>query len=202
MLRKPRSVGLLLSLALLLALHTQAYADTYELFQFTDYNGAGPVLGIDNAGDVLYRSPCADTTFNCYSVFQPFGTGYQTTTLPPLAYDDGVPCSPNPQATFGLCRNGYEAYWISTATGSPLAGVYGGPNTDIQRFPSFDIADSPFFFLNSFGDIAWTDGTVEENYLAYDLTAHETPEPATLALLMAGLIPLAIIARRKLISSF
>jgi hypothetical protein len=197
MLRKPRSVGLLLSLALLLALHSQAHADTYELFQFTDYNGAGPVLGIDNAGDVLYRSPCADTTFNCYSVFQPFGMGYQTTTLPPFAYDDGVPCSTNSQAAFGLCSNGYEAYWISTATGSPLAGVYGGPNTDIQRFPSFDVADSPFFFLNSFGDIAWTAGTVEENYLAYDLTAHETPEPATFALLTTGLVFLAAIARRR-----
>jgi hypothetical protein len=180
-------------------MHSQAHADTYELFQFTDYNGAGPVLGLDNAGDVLHRSPCADTTFNCYSVFQPFGPGYSTQTLPPFTQSNGGPCSPGPQATLALCNGAYEAYWISTATGSPLAGVYGGPTTDIHRFPSQDVADSPFFFLNSFGDIAWTDGTVEENYLAYDITAHETPEPAAIALLITGLIPLAEVGRRKFI---
>lgn len=197
---KPQGVGLLLfSSIIFLFLHSSALADTYELFQFTDYNGAGPVLGINAAGDVLYRSPCADTTFNCYSVFQPFGPGYSSTTLPPFAFDDGTPCSPNSQAAFGMCNNGYEAYWISTATQSPLAGVYGGPATDIQRFPSNDVADWPFFFLDSYGDMTWTDGTDEENYLAYDITAHETPEPATCALLLTGLILLAAIARRNLI---
>jgi len=49
--------------------------------------------------------------------------------------------------------------------------------------------------INSFGDIAWTDGQIETNYLAYDVTSHETPEPATLFLLLTGLIPLAVIAR-------
>jgi hypothetical protein len=197
---KPRSIGPIFSLVILLAifLSSRALADTYEIFQFTDYNGAGPVLGIDAAGDVLYRSPCSDTSFDCYSVFQPFGPGYSTTTLPPFAYNNGTPCSPNPLAAFALCNNGYEAYWISPPSSSPLAGVYGGPSTDTQRFPSDDIADAPSFFLDSFGDITWTDGTVEENYLAYDITAHETPEPATIALILTGLA-LAAIGHRKLI---
>jgi hypothetical protein len=53
--------------------------------------------------------------------------------------------------------------------------------------------------INSVGDIAWTDGQIEMNFLAYDLTSHEIPEPVTLALLLTGLIPIIIIARRKLI---
>jgi len=195
---KPQGIGLLLfSLVILLSPHSIARADTYELFQFTDYNGASPVLGIDAAGDVLYRSPCADTTFHCYSVFQPLGPGYSSNTLPPFAFDNGTPCSPNSQAALGMCNDGYEAYWISTATGSPLAGVYGGTSADILRFPSNDVAESPFFFIDSFGDITWTDGIREENYLAYDITAHETPEPATYALVLTGLILLATIAHRK-----
>jgi hypothetical protein len=195
---KIQGVGLLLfSLVILLSLHSNAHADTYELFQFTDYNGAGPVLGINAAGDVLYRAPCADTTYNCYSVFQPLGPGYSSTTLPPFAFDNGTPCSPNSQATFGMCNNGYEAYWMSPSTSGPLAGVYGGPSSAIQQFPSDDIANSKFFFLDSYGDMTWTDGTVEENYLAYDITAHETPEPATYALVLTGLILLATIAHRK-----
>jgi hypothetical protein len=195
------SIGSIFSLVFLLAifLSSPAQADTYQLFQFTDYNGAGPVLGLDNAGDVLYRSPCADTTFTCYSVFQPFGPGYSTQTLPPFTQSNGAPCSPNPLAALALCNGAYEAYWISTATGGALAGVYGGPSSDIQKFPSVDVADFPFFFLNSSGDMAWTDGTLEFNYLAYDITAHETPEPAALTLLMTGLIPLAEVGRRKLI---
>ncbi len=188
---------------LALFLHSQAHADTYQLFQFTDYNGAGPVQGIDNFGDVLYRSPCSDTTFNCHSVFQPFGPGYTTTDLTSfLPGGGGPPCPPNPPlASFGLCNNGYQAYWISPAMGGQSAGVYGGPINNVQRFPSIDVANPAFFFLNSFGDIAWTDGEVELNLLAYDITAHQTPEPSTLALLTTGLVLLAAIARRRLTSS-
>ena len=199
-----RAVFLSLVFLLALSLRSQAHADTYELFQFTDYNGAGPVLGIDNSGEALYRSPCFDTTFSCYSVFQPFGPGYSSPTLPPVAFNMGgasanSPCPVNPLASFGLCNNGYEAYWISPAIGGQLAGVYGGPIADVQRFQTTNPANSTFFHLDSFGDLAWTDGQLEENFLAYNLTAHEAPEPATLVLLATGLILLAAIARRRLI---
>jgi hypothetical protein len=202
---KPQhAICLCFAFLLALFLHSQAHADTYQLFQFTDYNGAGPVIGLDNSGDVLYPSYCTGSIdFSCFSVFQPFGPGYTLTTRPPFPTPTvGGPCPVVPLASLQLCNNGYEAYWITPAVGGPLAGVYGGPITDIQRFPSNDIAQPPSLFLNEFGDLAWTDGTVEENFLAYDLTAHQTPEPATLALLTTGLVLLAIITRRRLISSF
>jgi hypothetical protein len=198
--RKPQHAVLTCFIFFLaLSLHSQAHADTYQLFQFNSYNGAGPVLGIDNAGDALYRSPCADTTFNCYSVFQPFGPGFSSTTLPSFAFDNGAPCLSNPQASFGVCNSGFEAYWISPSIGGSLAGVYVGPPTDLHRFFSIP-ANSTFFYLNSFGDLAWTDGGVEINLLAYNVTAHQTPEPSTLALLTTGLVFLTAFTRRKLTS--
>jgi hypothetical protein len=194
-----RPVLLFVAFVLTLFALSQAKADTYEPFQFTDHSGASPVRGIDDAGDVLSNllpGPCGTTATVCYSVFQPFGPGYITSSLPFFGYDDGTSCSPNPEAGFGVCNNGYEAYWINFT--NPDGGVYGGPYTDVQKFP-VDLADRGFLLINSFGDIAWTDGQIEENYLAYDLTSHETPEPATIALLLTGLIPIAIIGRRKLI---
>jgi hypothetical protein len=194
---KSQRAVLLLLLAFLPILFSpaQAHADTYELFQFTDHNGAGSVLGIDDAGDVLYGSPgsCGTATV-CFSVFQPFGPGYNTETLSTFNFDNGSACSPNPQAEFGVCNNGFEAYLIDLS--HPNSGVYGGPSTDVQKFP---VNVASFLVINSFGDIAWTDGQIEMNFLAYDLTSHETPEPATLALLLTGLIPIAAIARRKLL---
>jgi hypothetical protein len=96
---KSQRAILLLAFLLILFPQAQAHADTYELFQFTNHSGAGPVLGIDDAGDVLYGSPtefCSTKATVCYSVFQPFGPGYNTETLPPLNFDDGSACSPNP----------------------------------------------------------------------------------------------------------
>jgi hypothetical protein len=191
-----RPILLFVAFVLTLFALPQAKADTYELFQFTDHNGAGSVYGIDDAGEVLYGSPgsCGTQATACYSVFQPFGPGYNTETLSMFNFDNGSACSPNPEAAFGVCNNGFEAYWIDLS--HPDRGVYGGPSTDVQKFP-VDVAD--FLVINSFGDIAWTDGQIEMNFLAYDLTSHETPEPATLALLLTGLIPIAAIARRKLL---
>jgi hypothetical protein len=193
---------LLLFVALLLALFTlpQAHADTYILFSFVEDSGAAPVIGIDDAGDVLIRRnlvACGLNALSCYSVFQPFGSLVTTEALPAFNYDNGTPCSPNPLAAFGFCNNGYEAYYVSTV--GPDRGISGGPYTDVQKFPDSDGLASPHTLLiNSYGDITWTEGSTEENYLAYDVTSHETPEPATLALLLTGLIPIAEIARRKL----
>jgi hypothetical protein len=200
---KSKRAVLMFSIVFLMVLfsHVRAHGDTYELFQFTDHNGATPVLGIDDAGDVLYGGPtgfCSPIAIDCYTVFQPFGPGVTTETLPLFNYDDGSLCSPNPQALFGVCNNGFEAYWINLS--SPNAGVYGGPYTDVQKFP-VAVADKNFLLINSFGDITWTDGQIEMNFLAYDLTSHETPEPVTIALLLTGIIPLAAIVSRRLFQS-
>jgi hypothetical protein len=196
----PRRAVLFVPIILLLtlALRQRAHADTYEFFTFTDYSGAARVIGVDDTGDVVSRlleTYCGNTATSCYYVFQAFGPGYLTATLPPLTLDDGTPCSPNPHAAFGTCNNGYEAYWIDLSGSNP--GIYGGPYTDVQQFP-FLIADfAPL--VDSYGDIAWTDGSVEESHLAYDLTSHQTPEPATFALLLTGFILFAAITSRKLI---
>jgi hypothetical protein len=193
--KSKRPLVMLVAFLLTLFALPQAHADTYELFQFTDHSGATPVLGIDVAGDVLYGGStglCGNTAVVCYSVFQPFGPGIiNTATLPLFNHDDGSSCSPNPQATFGSCNNSFEAYSISPP--NPNAAVYGGPDTDPQLLVGAIVDGS--LLINSFGDIAWTDGQIETNYLAYDVTSHETPEPATLFLLLTGLIPLAVIAR-------
>jgi hypothetical protein len=190
---------LVMIVAFLLTLLTlpQAHADTYELFQFTDHSGATGVLGIDDAGEVLYGGSggfCGPGAVVCYFVFQPFGPGLTSQTPPPFNFDGGSPCSPIPQAAFGSCNNGFEAWFIPPS--NPGAGVYGGPDTDPQKLVSAVVDGT--LLINSFGDIAWTDGQIETNYLAYDVTAHETPEPTTLALLLTGLIPIALIARTYL----
>jgi hypothetical protein len=200
---KSKRAVFLFSMVFLMALfsHVRAHADTYELFQFTDHSGATPVLGIDNAGDVLYGGPgtfCGATATTCYSVFQPFGPGYTRATLPLFSYAGASSCSPNPQAFFGSCDNGFEAYFINT---SPNRGVYVGTSADIQEFPGL-IADLNGLFIDSYGDVAWTDGAIEMNFLAFDLTSHETPEPGTVALLLTGLILFAVLAHRRLLRSW
>lgn len=188
---KPQhAICLCFAFFLALFLHSQAHADTYQIFQFTDYNGAGPVLYIDNQADVVFRGPCADTTFNCFSLFQPFGSSIVTTNqLPPLNYTGSDISDPGASQPLNLNISGYQASYDPTAR-----TLIGGPVGDPQLFNNVVI---DFMVMDEFGDIAWTNGDLEFNYLAYDITAHQTPEPADLALLLTGLIPLAAIVRRR-----
>jgi hypothetical protein len=52
--------------------------------------------------------------------------------------------------------------------------------------------------LNSSGDFAWTDGFIEENFEAIDLTTRATPEPTSLLLVGTGCFSLLGVLRKKL----
>ncbi|HEX4578354.1 MAG TPA: hypothetical protein VH117_13440 [Edaphobacter sp.] len=195
---KPRRAVLLLSFVFLLALslRSQAHADTYKIFPFTAYNGAGPIEYLDDKGDVviyasfLIPSPsCPPTTNTCYGVFQPFGPFYLTDTLPALNYTGIVVnylCCASPTLT----NSGYEvSYDFATRT------LTGGLIGDLSTLAFTDLADR--LAINNYGDIAWEDGFFDENYLAYDLTAHATPEPGPFLLLATGLATLILITIQR-----
>jgi hypothetical protein len=192
--RKSQRAILLLSAVFLLTLfpHTQARADTYEIFQFTDYSGAGPILYIDDHGRVVFHAFCNDGGLSCFSVFQPFGPIFTSSQLPPFNYTGAAVFDPGGLTSMTLFNDGYEADFDGTTR-----TIFGGPEGDLQPLREGVVAD--FIAINNYGDIAWTNGEIELNFLAYDVTAHITPEPATIALLLTGLIPITIIARRKLI---
>ena len=118
---------------------------------------------------------------------------------PPLNFDDGSSCTPVAGAYFGKCNNGYEAYILYNSYG--LVELFDGPDpyTDkISGISGYGIVD---ILVNANGDIAFTSATSEENYVAYDLTPHATPEPSTFVLLGTGILGLAGATRRKVIHS-
>jgi hypothetical protein len=171
----------------------QAHADTYEIFEFTDYSGAGPVLAVDDHGRVLFRAFCEDSPNQCYSIFDP---GYDSVTtydlILPYNYTGNAVFDPSGITPLTLTNAGYEVDFEG-----PNRLLYGGPIGDLQLIDTNVVAD--FLAIDNYGDIAWTNGAIEMNFLAYDVTAHITPEPATIALLFTGLVPIAVVARRKLI---
>jgi hypothetical protein len=54
--------------------------------------------------------------------------------------------------------------------------------------------------MNALGDIAWTDGRDEYNWVAMDLTSRSVPEPNTLVLLATGVLGAAGALRRRLVA--
>lgn len=199
---RPHRPIFVLALTFLLTLLTayRAPADTYKIFQIADYNGAAPIDYLDNKGDVVIEgsflsgmiSECPFTINTCYGVFQPFGSFYHTPTLPPFDYTGTVVFVPSGTSPT-LFNNGYEVYYDAATR-----ALYGGPIGNLVTLKiSTDLADR--LAINDYGDIAWTDGFYEINYLAYDVTAHATPEPTSFLLLASGLatLGLATFIRRK-----
>ena len=171
----------------------QSHADTYEIFEFTDYSGAGPVLKLDDHGRVLFRAWCADGSLECYSIFDPWDNSVTTYNFVPLYnYTGGAVFDLSGITPLTLTNGGYEVDFEGSNR-----FLYGGPIGDLQLITQFAVAD--VLAIDNYGDIAWTNGAIEMNFLAYDVTAHWTPEPATIALLLTGLVPIAVVARRKLI---
>jgi PEP-CTERM motif-containing protein len=72
-------------------------------------------------------------------------------------------------------------------------GVYTGPLSSLTLVDPSRTDDSAV--LNSSGDFAWSDGVIEENFEAIDLT---TPEPSSLLLVSTGSVSLFWVLRRKL----
>jgi hypothetical protein len=170
----------------------QVYADTYKIVNLGTDNGSN-IVGIDNLGEVVIH--------NLILVdFETFSDGVlvnTTSTLPSLTYDNGTPCSvPSGFAQSGksVCNNGRTGFGsFSNPNGDP-AGVYTGPLSSPTRVDSFG-ASADAAFLNSYGDFAWSDGQLEDNFEAIDLT---TPEPNSLLLVGTGCLSLFFVLRRKL----
>jgi hypothetical protein len=186
-------VAILAIAAMLLTLPVAAHADTFQIFALdTDNNRT--LYGIDTAGDVVIQSGPSAVCGMLSSCFETFVNGLLSSvspTAPSLAYDNGTPCLPAPNAIRGVCNNGREAF----STQDPTTGVFTGPNP-VAELQS-GVAD--IIVMNASGDIAWADSSVENIYEAIDLTSDHVPEPNTLVLLGTGVFGAVGVLRRRLV---
>jgi len=189
---KAQLLAAILPLAATLSLvPARVHADTYVIYNLGDDNDR-PIVGIDTSGEVVILDE-----FSSHYLTYANGVLVNTTsTLPPLTYDNGTPCSE--PAGFGpsgmvVCNNGRIGFGSRFNTNSDPDGVYTGPATSLTLIQPFGTTDMAF--LNSSGDFAWSNGIVEENFEAVDLT---TPEPGRLLLVGTGWVSLFCVLRRKL----
>lgn len=192
--REPALAYATLVFAFLLTLIAPAHADTYSVAGFTDYGGAGPVLAIDTSGDVLFGDPgCYGFPPNadyCYSLYERSGVIENFSSIPPYDFTGYSVLDLTGVTPLILTNNGYE---VDFEGQNRL--LYGGPEGDLQLISTGVVAD--LLAINSYGDIAWTNGLFEENFVAYDITAHETPEPATITMLAIGIAAFTIMRRKR-----
>jgi hypothetical protein len=169
------------------------HADTYKILDLGDDNGFN-LIDIDTSGAVI--------------IFDEFSSDYltinngllvnTTSTLPSLIYDNGAPCSEPSgfaaaSASKTICNNGRIGFGSRFNTNGDEDGVYTGPLSSLTLVDPFRTDD--LAVLNSSGDFAWSDGIVEENFEAIDLT---TPEPGSLLLVATGCLSQFCFLRRKL----
>jgi PEP-CTERM motif len=193
------------------AFHLRAFADTYQFFTLEPTN-EGTLYGLDSAGSTVIflfnSSKCNNNLLNpCYGVYVDGFFSYTTDTPPALDYDGGVSCATpagfkalpigiNPIGT-AVCNSGRVVFGARSNPNGDPDGLYAGPYSDPQFIDPGPIPNTPFLFLNSAGDFAFTDGSVEEIFFALDLTTHQTPEPTSLVLLGSGILGLVGVARRR-----
>ncbi len=183
------------------AFNMQAFADTYQIFALEPTNH-GTVYGIDDAGTtVIAEYTCSSSPPSpCYHVFVDGVLSYQTLTPPALDYDNGTSCA-TPAGFTALaktvCNNGLVVFAARFNSNGDPDGLYAGPYSDPQFVGFGPIPNAAFLDLNSAGDFAFIDGSVEEIYVAVDLTTRQTPEPTSFVLLGTGILCLAGGARRR-----
>ena len=189
----PQLAAILPLAAALILVPARVHADTYKIVDLGDDNGRS-IVGIDTLGQVVI--------FNGFtSDYLTYANGVlvnTTSTLPSLTYDDGAPCSilagfVAAQASETVCNNGRIGFASRFNTNSDPDGVYTGPLSSLTLVQPFGTDD--FAVLNSSGDFAWSNGILEDNFEAIDLT---TPEPNSLLLVGTGCLSLFAILRRKL----
>jgi hypothetical protein len=169
----------------------RVHADTYKIIDLGSDNNR-TIDGIDNLGQVVIFD---GFTLN-YLTYSNGVLVNTTSTLPSLTYDDGTPCSvPSGFAvdSVSVCNNGRTGFGSQANPNADPDGVYTGPISSLTLVEPFGSNVSAF--LNSSGDFAWSNGFIEENFEAIDLT---TPEPNSLLLVGTGCLSLFCVLRRKL----
>jgi hypothetical protein len=189
------------------AFNLRAFADTYQIL-FLENTNEGSLYGIDSAGTTvlfLFNSNKCDPNLHnpCYGVYVDGLFSYSTAAPPALNYDDGTPCA-TPAGFKAIattvCNNGRVVFGARFSPNGDPDGLYAGPYSDPQFIESAPFPNIPFLDLNSAGDFAFGDGSVEEIFVALDLTTRQTPEPTSFVLLGTGVLGLIGVARCKFLS--
>ncbi len=191
----PPTTVLAAVLALGMPLH--ALADTYELVNIP----SGPsdqVDGFTSQGVVLISQIGQGdyVTFNLYTGQEITYAENQAPSLEPL---QGVcpavpPGFPGSQAG-SACDNGYILFGSQpNPNGIDFFGIFTGPISDLVNISGGHLSGGG---IDAVGDIAWTDGSLDADFAAIDLTSlDQAPEPASLPLVATGLLALAAGIRR------
>lgn len=175
----------------------RANADTYKIYDLGGTPGGHIIVDIDNLGQVVILNENSGL-FVDYLTYDNGVLVNTTSTLPNLTYDNGTPCSVPPGFAIdgdSICNNGRTAFGSFDNPNGDPSGVYTGPDSSLTLIDGIG-ETSPK--LNSLGDFAWTNGDIEENFEAIDLTTRATPEPGGLLLLGTGCASMFGVLRRKL----
>jgi hypothetical protein len=180
-------------------LPTPALADTFQIFNLGDANGAVVIQSPTGPGNApLYQTYVAGVLIN------------SSTSIPALPHDNGTPCTPtvSPGITWvpGLgqtrCNNGHEVYFSTFPTPPPnpeTHGIFTGPNlTDRLTDPSVIASTLDQVVMNGSGDLASVDGLHETVFVAVDQASRSLPEPGSLLLLATGSLTLIGTIGRRL----
>jgi hypothetical protein len=198
---KPQLLAAMFSIAATLSfVPAQVHADTYKIYDLGGTPGGHIIVGIDNLGQVVILNENGGI-FNSYLTYNNGVLVNTTSTLPSLTYDNGAPCSPPAGfsvPTIGaesICNNGFVAFGSFSNPNGDSSGLYTGP---VSSLTLIDGVGEATLKLNSFGDLAWTNGLIEENFGAIDLTTRATPELGSLLLVSTGCFSLLCVLGRKL----